>query len=89
MLIDVIEMLFRLPLWQDFWGDIENRRSVKQNFILNYRISYIEEPLPERFAYNCKIDRRWKLSEAILAAKIYYLSKPAALSRGHGAKKEL
>jgi len=48
-------------LWQDYWGDIENRRTVKQNFILNYKISYVEEPLPVKFVYDCKIGKLWRL----------------------------
>ena len=87
LLTDFLETLFKLPLWQDYWGDIENRRTSKQNFILNYRISYIEEPLPDTFTYDCKIDKLWRLPDIIFGARIHYISKPNSLGRSQRPKK--
>lgn len=36
----ILDTLFRLPLWLDYWHNVDKRRLTKQTSILDFSISY-------------------------------------------------
>jgi hypothetical protein len=48
---ELVELLAHLPFWERYWKDNNRRREAKLTHILDFKIGFGEERLPEGFEY--------------------------------------